>query len=355
MKKRKNRKPKQFLLLDKSVLCLLTPDERKELDSKNTIIYPPILLVENAQHGLDKPNALLNLENTVNVFHWAYRAKQDLLVGSQSRGYKIGAKVPIKSIYREPDDEREEMVRQAIHIVKEMDALTDQLKSHLPILQGKDVKLYELAKNHNDIPDEKLVRQFNQAIREAKQNNPHIGFEPIPIAIGNQKIREIRNILDMYKKKLTVDSLGKAYEIVNSLEEVEQRFYDDPKPLLLYNLCNGYIIPIDADERTEIFNRFSSEGEPPLGKFAPYALLTTKLYLTIFLFLIENRENSSTREVLRDFEYLYYALDDNVTFVSADKWHQTCIEEIPLLENVRERFKFVDQSNEEESFGINWY
>ena len=130
MRKRKKRRQKQFLLLDKSILYLLTSDERMELDSKNTIIYPPILLVETARHGLEKPNALLNLENTVNVLHWAHRAKQDLLVGSQSRDYKIGARVPIKSIYTEPDDGREEMVRQAIHIVEGMDASAKKLKSH---------------------------------------------------------------------------------------------------------------------------------------------------------------------------------------------------------------------------------
>ena len=349
MRKRKRKEEKKLLLLDKSVLRLLTPEQRKQLDSKHTILYPPILVVENAQHGLDVPSSLLDFENTVGVIHWVQRAKLDLLKGEASRHYRVGAKIPTLSIYEEPEADRKEMEKQATRTVKEMDASACKLKSHLPILQGGDVKLDELAKNHKDIPDKKLVRQFNQAIREVNQNNPQIGVESVPIGIPNQKISEIRNILDRYKEKHTVDSLGKAYEVVNSLEEVEQRIYGDSKPLsLLYNLCNGYIIPIDADERTEIFNRFKNEGKPPLSRFAPYALLTTKLYLTIFLYLVENKENSSPRGALRDFEYLYYAINANVIFISSDMWHKKCIEEIPLLEGVRERFKFLPPKNKDE-------
>ena len=347
MRKRKRKREKKLLLLDNSVLRLLTPEQRKQLDSKHTILYPPILVVENAQHGLDIPSGLLDFENTVSVIHWAQRAKLDLLKGEASRRYKVGAKIPTLSIYEEPEADRKEMQKQAIRIVKEMDASACKLKSHLPILQGADVKLDELTKNHEEIPDKELVRQFNQAIREVNQNNRQIGFGSIPKGIGNRKIPEIRNFLDEYSKKHTVDSLGKAYEVVNSLEEVEQRIYGDPKSLL-YNLCNGYIVPIDADERTEIFNRFKNEGEPLLNRFAPYALLTTKLYLTIFLYLVENKENSSPQGALRDFEYLYYAINANVTFVSSDKWHKKCIEEIPLLEGVRSQFKFLPHKDKDE-------
>ena len=325
MKKRRRKREKKLLLLDKSALRLLTPEQRKQLDSKHTILYPPILVVENAQHGLDIPSSLLDFENTVGVIHWAQRAKLDLLKGEASRHYRVGAKIPTLSIYKEPEADRKKMESQAIRIVKEMDALVDKLKSHLPILRGNDVKLYELAKNHKNVSDEDLLRQFNQAIREVNRNNPQIGFEPIPKGIGNRKILEIRNILDRYKENQTVNSLGKAYEIVNSLEGVEQRFYDNSKLSLLYNLCNGYIIPIEADERTGIFNRFKNEGEPPLSRFAPYALLATKLYLTIFLYLVENRENSSPQGALRDFEYLYYAINANVIFISSDMWHKKCL------------------------------
>ena len=76
--------------------------------------------------------------------------------------------------------------------------------------------------------------------------------------------------------------------------------------------------------------------------------MATQLRLTIFLYLVENRENSSPRGALRDFEYLFYALDDNVTFVSSDAWHKKCIEEIPILGNIRKRFKFIVHKNKSE-------
>ena len=341
MKKRKRRKPKEFLLLDKSVLRLLTPEQRKELDSNHMILYPPILLVENAQHGLDKPSALLNLENTVNVPHWAARAKMDLLMESPSNRYRIGSKIPINSIYEESDKEREKMERLAIGIVQGMEANANKLKNMLPVLRGEDRKFMELARNYKDIPDNKLLREFNQALREFNKNHPHNSHDPVPKGIGNKKIPEIREFLDRYKRMFTVDSLGQAYEWT------AQTFHDDPESVLEF-LCNGHIIPVTAYDRIEIYNRFRSEGKPLIHRFAPYALATSQLYLTMFMYLLENRENSSPREVLRDFEYLYYALDDNITFVSAEGWHKKCIEEIPLLKNVRKNFKFITHKNKSE-------
>ena len=342
MRKRKERRPKQFLLLDKSVLCLLTPDERKELDSKHTIIYPSILLAESAQHGLDQQRYLLEFKNTVPVVYWVQRAKMDLLIGARSNCYKIGAKIPIRSIYEESCDEREEMVRQSIRIVDGMEKDDEMLKNSLPVFRGEEKRM-EFAKSHKDIPDEKLVKEFNQVFgggTHSHRQSPRLSICPIPKGIGNKKIPEIRKFLDRYKEVFALDSLEKVYECT-------ARTFDECPENILQFLCKSEIIPLNADEQTIIFNRFTSEGKPPIGTFAPYALLTARLYLTIFLYLTENQKNSSPQGGLKDFEYLYYALDDNVTFLSSDGWHKRCIEEIPLLKNVRKRFKFVDQNNRE--------
>ncbi len=166
MRRRKRKNKCKFLLSDKSFLLLLSSEQRKELDAKHKIIYPPILLIENAQHGLDKPNALLNLENTVNVPHWAERAKMDLLVEYPSNRYKIGSKIPINSIYKESDKEREKMVRLSISTVQGMKANADKIKKMLPVLRGDDRKFMDLAINHKDIPDNKFLREFNIALVE---------------------------------------------------------------------------------------------------------------------------------------------------------------------------------------------
>ena len=349
MKKRR-RKKKELLLLDKSVLCLLTPEQRKRLDSKHTILYPPILAIENAQHGLDsdRPNALFDFRNTVSALHWGQRAKLDLLEGVPSGHYRVGSKIPTTSIYEESEADRQEMERQALRVVEGMEAAEERLKKQMSVLRGIDIgdaKLIELAKNHRDIPDENIVREFNQATRKFSQNISLSARVPL-IARGRRNVSDIREALDNYrdnyKEFFIVDTLEKAYRWVY------RSIYSDTESILKF-LCNDVsIIPLSIDEQTEIFKRFNKAGKPPIDKFAPYARAATQLYSTVFLYLSENRENSSPRGALRDFEYLYYAIDANVTFISSDMWHKKCIEEIPLLKGVRGRFMFLPHKNKNE-------
>ena len=117
---------------------------------------------------------------------------------------------------------------------------------------------------------------------------------------------------------------------------------------MLKFLRRVFIIPLTSEEHAEIYNRFKREGEPHIDDFAPYARAATQLYFTIFLYLSENGDNSSPRGALRDFEYLYYAIDANVVFISSDKWHKRCTEEIPMLEPIRRNFKFLPHINKDE-------
>ena len=344
MKKRKRKKEKKLLLLDKSSLRLLTPEQRKQLDSKHRILYPPILFIENAQHGLDKPSALFDFENTVSVLYWVQRAKLDLIKGQASRHYRVGAKIPTLSIYEEPEADRKEMEKQATRIVEVMEAEEKQLKKQISLLHGTDPKLLQLIMNHRDIPDENILREFNRVVNHADLNYPPSLFASL-IGGGSGNILKVRNVLDSqqdrYAKLAIVDTLEKAYRWV------QHRFYSDTE-LILHFLCKSSFIPLSIDEQTAVFSRFSDEGKPHINKFAPYARVATQLYLTIFLYLVENRENSSPKGALRDFEYLYYAIDTNVIFISSDLWHKRCIEEIPLLKNVRERFMFLPPKNKNE-------
>jgi len=345
MKKRKRKRERKYLLLDKSSLRKLNPEQRKELDSKHTILYPPILLVENAQHGLGQLSALFDFQNTVSVLHWAQRAKLDLLRGAPSRRYKIGAKIPTTSIYDEPKPEREEMEKQAIDIVSKMEASEEDLKNHVSLLSGDHTKpIDSLVMNHEEIPDEKLLREINRAIRQLGLIRPPSSMAAL-IGQGRKSIPEVRKILDnlrdRYEAYFKVDTLEKACKWVS------QSVYSDTEAILGF-LRRVPIIPLTSEERTAIFNRYRSDGEPHIDDFAPYARAATQLYFTIFLYLSENRDNSSPRGALRDFEYIYYALDANVTFISSDKWHKRCIDEIPILEPIRSNFKFLPHINKSE-------
>ena len=333
--------------MDKSTLCSLNPNQREILDSKHTILYPPILFAENAQHGLDRPSDLFNFKNTVDVFHWGQRAKMDLLEGTRSGHYNIGTKIPITSIYEYPKAERKNLEEQAKCIVGEMEAEEDNLKKRISILRESTIgysKIVELVETHEDIPDENIIREFNQAVTQSGQNYPLNIFASL-IGGGSKSVSKIRGKLNRYRdyceKLYRIDTLERASEWV------EHVIFKDTKSILKF-ICNGVVIPLSIDERAEILNRFRREGEPHINDFAPYARVVTQLYLIIFLYLVENKENSSPRGALRDFEYLYYATDTNVTFISSDKkWHKKCIGEIPLLESVRKNFKYLPHENED--------
>lgn len=344
-RKRKRKGERKYLLLDKSALRLLNPEQRKKLDSKHKILYPPILFAENAQHGLDLPNPLLDFKNTISVLHWAQRAKLDLLRGAPSRRYKIGAKIPTTSIYDEPEADREEMEKQAIDIVSKMEASEEDLKNHVSLLCGDHTKpIDSLVMNHEEIPDEKLLREINRAIRQLGLIRPPSSMATL-IEGGRKNIPEVRKFLDnqrdRYEAYFKVDTPEKACKWVS------QSVYSDTEAILSF-LRRVPIIPLTSEEQTEIFNRYRSEGEPHINDFAPYARAATQLYFTIFLYLSENGNNSSPRGALRDFEYLYYAIDANVVFISSDKWHKRCIEEIPILEPLRRNFKFLPHINKSE-------
>ena len=342
---------RRFLFLDKSALQRLNPDQRTQLAaSKHTLLYPPILFAEIAQHGLDKPKALFNFKNTVNVYHWAQRAKRDLIKGTPSGRYNIGAKMPTTVISEYPEADRKDLEEEAKDIVRDMVTEEERLKKHFSVLRESAIEypILELVKTHKDILDEKIVRKFNQAVRKsshASQKYPLSACAQL-IAEGRKGIEKVRKILDNcqdhYDLLYNVSTLEKAQRWV------EQVIYKDTESILDF-LCNrGAVIPLSISEQNEILNRFRKEGKPHINEFAPYARVATQLYLTIFLYLVENNDNSSPQGALRDFEYIYYATDANVRFISSDKWHKRCVEEIPLLKNIQNNFMFLPNRKEDE-------
>lgn len=341
---------KKLLLLDKSALRMLNQDLRAQLDSKHTILYPPILFAEIAKDGLDEPKALFDFNNTVNVIHWAQRAKIDLLEGVPSGYYKIGAKMLTTVISGYSKADRRDLEAEAKVIVSSMEKEEERLIEHFSVLRksGSEYPILELVNTHKDIPDEKIIRKFSQAVRQSIHS-----FQKYPISTlaklkseGRKGIARVRTILDRYQ-----DDYDLLYD-VSTLEKaqrwVEQIIYKNTESILLFLCDRSTIIPLSVNEQDEILNRFRKEGEPHINDFAPYARVATQLYLTIFLYLVENKENSIREGDLKDFEYLYYATDTNVIFISGDASHKRFIEEIPLLKNIQSNFKFLPQKKDDE-------
>ena len=342
-KHRKNRSVKAYWLFDLSALLTLNNQERKQVDLKKNILYPAILLIENAQHGLDRRKAILDLENTYNTLHWTERAKWDLLVGPGSDNARFVARSPIKSIFEESAADREVMESTSAKIVKMMDKSAYDFKHCPSTLRPRDDELLELCENLENLSDNEVLRRYNQVQRKFSQiyGRPHT---PILPGVRGEKMLEIKAFLERYKDECTVDTLEKADMWAERLLCQIQ----DPLEFIFELIDYKPILSITNEEWTIVRNRYRDEGHPDINVFAPYAAASIRLYLTMSMFLIENAENSVSHEVFRDLDYLYYALDDNVTFVSADKGHKQFIEEIPLLSGVRERFIFINKESEVE-------
>ena len=146
----------------------------------------------------------------------------------------------------------------------------------------------------------------------------------------------------------TVNSLENACILATTLldHDPSDRFAAHDKLQRLCMLSRSILTP---EEHTQIFNRFLNEDMPPLSRFAPHALSIIIWYLTIQLYLRENSKNAPPpKGALRDAAYLFYVFYDNVIFVSSDDWQKKIINEVPLFESVRRRFKFIPHKNKSE-------
>ena len=233
------------------------------------------------------------------------------------------------------------MVKRACKTARWMDEEADKLKNTASILNRGAQELFELSKIYGELLDKQLLREFNQANRKASESD-RVFHRPILRGKDNQNVLLIREHLKMYRDFCSVDTLAKANAWVMGLFDHTGDFQ-----FVLDFLDTGEVISVTGDERTQIIHRFENEGQPPINQFAPYAAKTITLFYVMLLFLIENNRNSTPHEVLRDYEYLYYVLDNNITFVSADKRHKEFIEGIPILEPVLDRFTFIDMKDPE--------
>ena len=338
-RKRKHRQVRDYILCENSVLRTLNREQRRQLDRKKTIIIPPIYLIENLQHGVFKRHALFDFKNTVNILDWSELVKVDLLEKTPPRCYRVFIEAPLNSIYGKPELARVKMEQLAATAVKSMDDEADMLKTSSPTLHRDNDLFLALCETHETFSDAQLVREFNRTNRKICEIN-QFNFLPVVTGKHNKNISDIRGTLNAYKAMNNIDTLTKAADMV------ERAFFQFLHPLeLVLGLLEMQIISVTDAQKQQIMDRYKREQPSDLNVFAPYAADALRLLLTMDIFLKENPVNSLPKEVLRDYDYLYYVLFDNITFVSADKAHRKFIEEIPLLNRVRERFIYFDKQN----------
>ncbi|MDE0314688.1 MAG: hypothetical protein OXM61_07300 [Candidatus Poribacteria bacterium] len=340
-RKRKNRQVKDYILYENSFLRTLNREQRSQLDKKKTIVIPPIFLIENLRHGVFKRHALFDFKNTVNILDWSELVKMDLLEKTPPRGYGVFIETPLNSIYDKPESARVKMERLAATAVESMDDEAHMLKTSSPTLHRDNDLFLALCETHEAIADTELVREFNRTNRKICEIN-QFPFLPVASRKQNKNISDIRKTLNAYKAMNNINTLTKAADMV------EKAFFQFLHPFeLVLGLLEMQIISVTDTQWQQIIDRYKRENPPNLNVFAPYAADALRLLLTMDIFLKENPVNTLPKEVLRDYDYLYYVLYDNVTFVSADKAHKKFIEEIPFLNKVRDRFIYFDKQNEQ--------
>ena len=334
----------KYLLPDKSFWMCLGRQQREALSSKYTILCPIILFTEFARHGLSPCDPYLNLENMIVVPHWLDYVKMDLLTEEFAKPRHFENATPMNSILGSSEQELlafKEASSKNIEMLKESEAFYKNLHSIIkPLTEG----MLNLLKNTDNLSDEEWVDGLKEVTKEFQVYYPEIarilnkietdGFSQEVIKILQDSIEAV---LDTYN----ADTLENAYQIAARMFDHEPINWS-AAPEKLRRLCWVFRSILTQEERTQTFNRFLKEGMPPISRFAPYALGTAIWNLTIQFYLRENPKEPPPKDFLRDAEYLLYTSYRNITFVSGDKWHKKFVDEVPLYEEVRENFVFVD-------------
>ena len=330
----------EFLLPDKSFLMALDREQRKTLSSKYTILCPPILLTEVASSELKKPDTpfkldmLLNLKNLVLVLHWTEQVKMDLLTAESDKPLVLGSSSAMKSIRERSEQEFSVFKNVSCENIERLKKSEEFYRSLDPIVYPFKEGLLYLLKNTDDLELVRAYQTFYPKIKHVLKNMESVDFLPG----GKERLQAAtEKFCDTYN----VNSLENAHQLAARLlnHEPGDRCAAHDR---LQRLCTVFGSILTQEERTQIFNRFLEEGMPPIRRFVPYALGAAIWNYTMQLYLRENPENAAPKNVLRDAAYLFYMSHKGVTFVSADKWHRRFINEVPLFEEVREDFIFVD-------------
>ena len=338
----------KYLLPDKSFWMMLTPEQRETLSSKYIIVCPFILFTEKSRHGLSPHDALRNLENIIAVPHWSDQVKIDLLTPESSKPLRFGSASAMKSIRESSEEELSAIQEASGEYIEVLIEGEDYYKTLTSIITPEIQKLIDVVKDDKTLSEEEWRDMLKQVLGKPQTSYPVIERVLKRLDAGEfpqEKKKDLKPFIEEFCNTYNVDSLEKACILATNLLE------HNPSDRLaahdqLQRLCTLFRSILTSEERTQIFNRFLNEDMPPLSRFAPHALSIMIWYLTIQLYIRENSKHAPPPEgALRDAAYLFYVFYDNVIFVSSDDWHQRIINEVPLFESVRRRFKFIPHKN----------
>ena len=341
----------KYLLPDKSFWMMLTPEQRETLSCKYIIVCPFILFTEKARHGLSPHDALRNLENIIAVPHWSDQVKIDLLTPEFSKPLRFGSASAMKSIRESSEEELVAIQEASDEFIEVLIEGEDYYKNLTSIINPATKKIIDTVKKDETLSEEEWRDMLKQVLGKPQVSHPVIERVLKKIDAGEfpqERKKDLKPFIEEFCNTYNVNSLENACLLATNLldHDPSDRFAAHDK---LQRLCTLFRSILTPEERTQIFDRFLKEDMPPLSRFAPHALNIMIWHLTIPLYLRENSKHAPPpKGVLRDAAYLLYVFYDNVMFVSADDWHEKIINEVPLFESVRRRFKFIPHKNRSE-------
>lgn len=311
----------RYLLPDKSFWMMLSFEQCEILNSKYTIVCPPILFTERARHGLSPHDALRNLENIIAVPHWSDQVKRDLLTEQSAKPLRFGSASAMKSIRESSEEELLEIKDVSDEFIQVLIEGEDHYKALTSIINPATQKLMDVVKDDENLSEEEWRDMLKQVLGKPQFSHPVIERVLKKIAAGEfpqERKKDLEPFIEEICNTYTVNSLENACILATTLldHDPSDRFAAHDKLQRLCMLSRSILTP---EEHTQIFNRFLNEDMPPLSRFAPHALSIMIWYLTIQLYLRENSKNAPPpKGALRDAAYLFYAFYDNVIFVSSD-------------------------------------
>ena len=341
----------KYLLPDKSFWMMLSLEQCEILNSKYTIVCPFILFTEKARHGLSPHDALRNLENIIAVPHWSDQVKIDLLTPESSKPLRFGSASAMKSVRESSEEELSAIKDASDAFIQVLIEGEDHSKNLASIINPETQKLIDAVKDDKTLSEEEWRDMLKKVLGEPQTSHPVIERVLKRLDAGEfpqEKKKDLKPLIEEISNTYTINSLENACLLATNLldHDPNDRFAAHDK---LQRLCTLFRSILTPEEHTQIFNRFLNEDMPPLSRFAPHALSIMIWHLTIQLYIRENSKHAPPPEgALRDAEYLFYVFCDNMIFVSSDDWHQKIIDEVPLFESVRRRFKFIPHKNKSE-------
>ncbi len=322
-----------FLLPDKSFWGRMLEQDLIEISNKYKILCPTILYAEIYEGtGVDKL-----LGKKPEVF---YIDPWNILVKNELEGHSIfqdDSTMPINlKLVKDMNEEEKSIIEQSKKLIEAFNKSDRLLSNRTPTLTDP---LASFAKS----PYQNLT--WKQFIEKYKKCTKGTIFEKIGSLAEDPNYNKditraaIEESLSQYANLFPIDTFEKAFALAHDMvKENFLRICNDIFILFFENSSLGF----DRIHWDKVKDELTNNN---INNLFPYTRYALQLYSSLLIYQHENQYNKKIEAT--DFEYLYYLYFKNIIFVSADKQHETYINETGILNSRRNgSFAYVPQKDQ---------